>query len=339
MFFCFLSLFFCFCGFLLFFPAIFVQEMVLHAFIVYSFFCLSPAAVQSADPAAAGKDSLLVVFWNLENYFSPAGRMHWTKSRFIRKSNAVAKSIFSIADSEGRLPDVIGVAEVENAFVLESLVSGTPLRKVRYGIVHYDSPDPRGIDVAILYRKDILKLVDSAPVEVCATDGLPLGTRDILKARFLRRDGDTLAFLVNHHPSKYGSGSGWKREAAMATLSRITRELLESGTVNIIAMGDFNDTPASTEEYSRIMVNLAIPLAGRGEGTIKYEGKWELIDMFFVSPELERTCGPLTMKVERIPFLTVKDNVHSGEKPLRSFSGPRYSGGVSDHRPIVLVIQ
>lgn len=305
--------------------------------IVFVLTSLFPAAARSGDPAAAEKDSLLVMFWNLENYFSPGGRDHWTRSRFIRKRNAIAKAVFAVADMEGRMPDAIGVAEVENAFVLESLVSGTSIRKGRYEVVHYDSPDRRGIDVALLYRKDVLTLIDSAPIRVDGEEG-PLMTRDILLARFLGPDGDTLALLVNHHPSKYGSSSGWKRKAAMNALYLSTKRLMESGTGSIVAMGDFNDTPSSTEEYSRIMVNLAIPLAARGEGTIKFEGTWELIDMFFVSPELERRRGPLAMKVERIPFLSVKDNVHSGEKPLRSFSGPRYSGGVSDHRPIVLVI-
>ena len=101
-------------------------------------------------------------------------------------------------------------------------------------------------------------------------------------------------------------------------------------------MGDFNDVPESTEEYSRAMVNLAIPLARKGEGTIKYSGRWELIDMFFVSPSLAGAGAE--MKIISIPFLTVKDNAHSGEKPFRTYSGPRYSGGVSDHCPIVLKV-
>ena len=104
-------------------------------------------------------------------------------------------------------------------------------------------------------------------------------------------------------------------------------------------MGDFNDTPESTKEYSKIMVNLAFPLAKRGEGTIKYSGKWELIDMFFISPRVASRNPGAAMKVVKVPFLTVNDNAHSGEKPLRTYTGPGYAGGVSDHYPITLVIQ
>ena len=87
------------------------------------------------------------------------------------------------------------------------------------------------------------------------------------------------------------------------------------------------------------MVNLAVPLARKGIGTIKYSGKWEMIDMFFVSPDVAARTPGVTMKVARIPFLTVRDKTHSGEKPLRTYTGPRYSGGVSDHCPITLMIQ
>ena len=107
----------------------------------------------------------------------------------------------------------------------------------------------------------------------------------------------------------------------------------------IILCGDFNDTPESTEEYSRIMLNLAGPLASKGMGTIKYSGKWEMIDMFFISPSLVKRNPGVRMKIEKIPFLMVRDNAHSGEKPFRTFSGPTYSGGVSDHCPITLVIR
>ena len=122
----------------------------------------------------------------------------------------------------------------------------------------------------------------------------------------------------------------------MDRLEAATDSLRSSGFGNIVSMGDFNDTPESTSGYLRKMVNLAAIKAAKGEGTIKYEGKWELIDMFFVSPSLAGAGAE--MKIISIPFLTVKDNAHSGEKPFRTYSGPRYSGGVSDHRPIVLKV-
>lgn len=255
------------------------------------------------------------------------------------KSRAIAKAVLWISDEEGKLPDAIGFAEVENRFVLERLVRDTPLSKAGYGIIHFDSPDPRGIDVALLYRKATLKPLRASPIKVENRSGPPMKTRDILLAEFVRAGGDSVAFLVNHHPSKYGGGSSSRRRVAMERLREITDSLFSEGWCDVVSMGDFNDTPESAEEYSEIMVNLAIPLASKGQGTIKYSGKWEMIDMFFISRSLAERNPGVGMKAEKIPFLMVRDNAHSGEKPLRTFSGPTYSGGVSDHCPIALMIQ
>ena len=318
--------------------------------------CLLLASVLWREPQVPAKeDPILVMFWNLENFFdwkadavppndsdeefSSYGKKRWTKRKFLYKCDLVAKSILWIADERGRLPDVIGLAEVENRFVLEKLLMETVLRRKDYAIVHYDSPDPRGIDVALLYRKDRLRILTSSPNKVYSKDGSPLLTRDILLTGFLRANGDSMAFLVNHHPSKYGANSSWRRDIAMERLSEITDSMMVCGWNNIVAMGDFNDTPSSAEKYSSNMINLAAPLERKGLGTIKYSGKWEMIDMFFVSPDIKKKNPGTEMKVERIPFLMVRDNTHSGEKPLRTYSGPRYIGGVSDHCPVTLVIQ
>lgn len=303
----------------------------------------------------AGKDSLLVMFWNLENFFewkrdtllnnsseeefTSWGKRHWTRRKFEAKCRAVAKSVLWVADSEGRLPDVIGVAEIENRFVLERLLRDTRLSRLDYGIVHFESPDPRGIDTGLLYRKTKLKPLSSKPLRISNKDGPSILTRDILLAAFLREGGDSIAFLVNHHPSKYGDGSAPRRALAMKRLEEATDSLFADGWRKVIAMGDFNDVPSSTGRYSRKMANLASEPAAKGLGTIKYSGKWEMIDMFFISPDLMERNPGAAMKVVRIPFLMVRDNAHSGEKPFRTFTGPRYSGGVSDHCPITLKIQ
>lgn len=154
----------------------------------------------------AGREGqTLVMFWNLENLFdwrrdslnlseseaefTSFGKKHWTKRRFIVKCNAIAKSIFWVKDNEGVLPDVIGIAEVENRFVLERLLEDTPLYKADYKIVHYDSPDPRGIDVALLYRSSRLELLDAVPLRVDGGKHPPLRTRDILLTNSGSRTG------------------------------------------------------------------------------------------------------------------------------------------------------
>lgn len=288
----------------------------------------------------------LVLFWNLENFFdwtdggngdsdaefTPGGQRHWTARKFYSKCNAVAKSVLWISDEYGKLPDVIGLAEIENRGVLSKLINSTSLRKTGYKIVHYDSPDHRGIDVALLWNTGTMNLISSKP---CHIDGLE--TRDILLVNlFDRRARKERAFIVVHLPSKFGGGkTAWKREKAAARLKAVADSVNAAGCSDITVMGDFNDTPDAEAftQLKEVLVNVSEPLSAQGLGTIRFEGKWDLIDMFWVTPEMARN---VSMEIVCVPFLTVRDNVHSGIKPLRTYSGPRYLGGVSDHCPILL---
>ena len=299
-----------------------------------------------------GGDTLRVMFWNLENFFdnrndstsvsdaefSSYGERHWSRRKFHAKCQAIAKGILWTAGEKGGLPDVIGVAEVENRRVLQRLLYNTALHKLDYKIIHFESSDPRGIDVALLYRTTRLKRIRAKPCHLYSVDSTILRTRDILLAEFEQPDGTPIAFLVNHHPSKYGgaSVSEARRAIAVARLKQLADSLQTVGIEQIVSMGDFNDTPANPvyKHLEPTLRNLAEPLHRRGLGTIKYDGAWELIDLFFVSPKV-RTAG---MEIVTIPFLQTADGSHAGSKPLRTFSGPRYIGGVSDHCPIWLEI-
>ena len=302
-------------------------------------------------PLHAGEDSLNVLFWNLENFFdyrndstsvsdavfSSFGTRHWTKKRFYAKCHAVAKGVLWASAKKGALPDVIGLAEIENAFVLRRLLQTSALGKLDYRIVHFDSPDRRGIDVALLYRSGRLKLLSTKPCHLYNADSTVIPTRDILVATFLEADGDTSAFLVNHHPSKFGgaTASEARRTIAVERLKALADSLQGLGIQKIIAMGDFNDTPKNPVYHNLepTLWNMAIPFYNKGEGTIKFAGKWELIDMFFVSGSLKDGSQ---MDILYIPFLQVPDKTATGTKPLRTYSGPRYLGGVSDHCPVWL---
>ena len=318
--------------------------------------CLAAFLADSAVTRPSGStvasspgDTLAVLFWNLENFFdyrndsttvagaefSSRGERRWTRKRFQAKCNAVAKGILWAGSQEGRLPDVIGVAEVENAFVLRRLLQSTALHKLDYRIVHFDSPDPRGIDVALMYRAGRLTLTEAKPCHLYA-DSAVLRTRDILLAQFRRPGGEPIAFLVNHHPSKYGGAqvSDTRRRVAVERLRYLADSLLAAGVEQVVAMGDFNDTPANPLYQELPLENLGEPLQRSGIGSIKFQGRWELIDLFFVSPAL----GKPPMKVLEIPFLQVRDRSFAGTKPLRTYSGPRYLGGVSDHCPIWLTL-
>ncbi len=328
--------------------------------------CLLLAVFANAAGVEKSEDRrgepLLVMFWNLENFFdwkdgggsgsdrefSSFGERHWTRSRFYTKCNVIAKTFLWMEDEYGRIPDVAGFAEVENMFVLNALLNSTALRKYDYEAVHYDSPDPRGIDVALIYRRSVFMKSVSRPVRVPSRHGSGQGsdsypdfrTRDILYVALQRVQGSDsgkiMHFLVNHHPSKYGGTevSAPKRMAAMETMVSVCDSV---GLADIVCMGDFNDTPDSPlfDFSGRSLVNKADSLYRKGEGTIRYRGKRDLIDMFIVSSGI---AGKSVMEICMVPFLTVWDNAYPGEKPFRTYSGPRYIGGVSDHCPILLRI-
>ena len=291
---------------------------------------------------------MLVMFWNLENFFdwtdqgtgesdaefSSAGKRHWTRKRFYSKCDAIAKTIFHIGDLYGKLPDVMGFAEIENRGVLEKLCSSTLLRKCGYRIVHFDSSDRRGIDVALLYRTTCYNHL-STSLRAPETDGKKLQTRDMLHISLKDLQTDEIYdYIVCHHPSKFGGeeSSIPKRLAAMTALKEMCDSL---GNRNIIVMGDFNDVPSAAQfdMLDNILVNKSDSLHAAGRGTIRYEGKWDLIDMFLVSSNIE---GHSVMDIPEVPFLMTRESRHAGEKPLRTYSGPRYIGGVSDHLPVVL---
>ena len=301
----------------------------------------------------AAQDEKLVVFWNLENFFdyvdggegesdrewSSTGSRRWTKTRFYTKCDAIAKTMFWIGEKYGRMPDVIGVAEVENSGVLYNLLSSSLLRKYDYKVVHYDSHDRRGIDVALLYRSSLYRKVSSS-VTVPEYDAQKLSTRDILQVCLESVDGERINVLVNHHPSKYGGSqaSESRRDAAMTAMRNLCDSLAvaDSG-IPVIAMGDFNDTPDGEQfrMLDGVLVNKADSLFRAGQGTIRFEGKWDLIDMFMVSGSISEKSA---MEILQVPFLMTYEKKYPGLKPLRTYSGPRYIGGVSDHCPIVLTV-
>ena len=299
------------------------------------------------------RDSLVVMFWNVENFFdyvdggtgesdrefSSYGARHWNKRKFQAKCDNISKSVLWIGDHYGRMPDVIGLAEVENRWVLWRLLNSTLLRKYDYRIVHFDSNDRRGIDVALLYRESVFTKI-SHSLTVPVADGVKMSTRDMLQVCLENMNGQKINLIVCHHPSKYGGAeeSSSRRNASMETLKGLcdSLEVADPG-VPIVAMGDFNDTPDG-EQFRLLdgtLFNKADRLFAEGSGTIRYQGVWELIDMFMVSESLSRRSE---MNIVQVPFLMTYEKKYPGMKPLRTYSGPRYVGGVSDHCPIVLCI-
>ena len=296
-----------------------------------------------------------VVFWNVENYFdtrdeadredeefTPGGTYHWNRKRYTAKRNFIAKGLIATADSLGGMPAVIALAEVENLRVVKDLAENTPLARTGYRIVHRDSPDARGIDVALLYDPSRVELIG---VEYLAVESFR--TREILYCR-MRPAGDTAAaalhLFVNHWPSKRGgAASSDSRRIAVSDLlcARLGALRKEDPDARILLIGDFNDTPDG-ESLATIcdscgLYNMALPLWRQGRGSIRYKGKWELIDQALISPSL--AAEGVLFGIFDAAFLQESDTAFLGLKPRRTFIGPRYNGGVSDHLPVLVRIQ
>lgn len=304
-----------------------------------------------------------VVFYNTENLFdpaddpavndddfTPAGAMHWTYKRFTIKENNLARVLIAIGGWTP--PDIVGLCEIENDYVLHYLMGSTPLSKFGYSCLHKNSPDKRGIDVALLYNPSTVKVLE------CRFFGIDTNivvTREILYARLLMHS-DTCHVFVNHWPSR-SSGqieTDRSRFAAALLLRQKTDSLfIRNPGSDIIIMGDFNDEPGD-ESLVRVL-NVKAPenpvqkglynlssVSGKGpvRGTLKYQGTWSVFDQVIVSGNLLKTrrVNENSYHIFDNPFLLEPDETYTGVKPFRTYSGFRYHGGFSDHLPVFVVI-
>lgn len=310
-------------------------------------------SIQNNDPKSLSSLPVTIMFYNVENLFypeddpltrddefSPEGSMHWTWTRYHKKITAVVKVI--LAAGAGHPPIVIGLCEIENESVLLDIINHPLLMKYEYRIIHRDGPDPRGIDVALLYRDGFFPLTYSFySIEFPGTDDQ---TREFLHVPGITKQGDSLDILVNHWTSRYGDvvGTASKRLFQANTLKKIRDSLFLCRTDPlIIAIGDFNDgsesdpvkmfsgfknTFIAEDHFDNAEIN----------GTYKYHGRWETIDHFIITSSREKS--QFVKKVFSSPFLIEADERYTGLKPDRTYIGQTYHGGVSDHLPILLTI-
>lgn len=300
------------------------------------------AVVAALFVAAAGLQAQIFC-WNLENYFdpgddpvtadeafTPAGEHRWTKRKYVAKRNLIAKTI--IASSErfgGRMPAIVGLCEVENAKVLKALVEESPLAAKRYRSVHRESPDPRGIDVALLFDPERVRLLDFEFITI-----KEFATREILYAKVALPD--TLHVFVNHWPSKYsGAKASEARRQAVCTalLHKLDSLHRSDSAAAVLLMGDFNATPREPSVMRLTTEGGLNNITPKKGGTIRFKGKWEMIDQMLASPSAAQTIGPA--EVFRPSFLLEDDKSFMGKKPRRTNVGPRYNAGASDHLPII----
>ncbi|MDX9881151.1 MAG: endonuclease/exonuclease/phosphatase family protein [Prolixibacteraceae bacterium] len=324
-------------------------------------FAILFVALSACKHAGTG---LTVAFYNTENLFDteddphkndneflPGSEKKWTAERYQKKLNDIARVIYGI-DSL-KLPVFVGLCEIENRKVLEDLVATSRLAPGKYAIAHQESPDLRGIDVALLYRPGYFRLEKIEAIPVIFENEPRHKTRDILHVSG-KIGKETVHLFVNHWPSRIGGTdeSEPNRVVAASVLKKKTDEALaENPSAHIIIMGDMNDEPLNKSlsetlggkapESSSRLINLMLPLDEQGLGTYNYRNEWNMLDNLVVSHSL---LDGKRLDVEdgqgfifRKEWMEFKNN-RGAVSPNRTYGGSNYYGGVSDHFPVYFVL-
>ena len=274
--------------------------------------------------------------------FTPRSDHHWTRTRYWRKLNHISKEIIAMGEDSvngWQLPDLVALCEVEN----DSLTRRSLLRGAGYQYVMTESPDVRGIDVALLYNPFTFHLLHHYSLRVTPVKGMR-PTRDILYACGMTLNNDTLHVFTLHAPSRSG-GERPTRPHRMAMARRLAMAIDSIRTLHekaqIIIAGDFNDyDDGPTLEYlsSVGLINVSAKAKGShgAKGTYRYRGEWRSLDHILCSPRL---AGKVTeCFIGDPPFLLEEEPKYGGYRPRRTYQGPKYQPGYSDHLPLVVRI-
>jgi len=299
-----------------------------------------------------------IAFYNLENLFDPKDDPNkldddftpnsdktWNTDRFNKKVKDLGRVIPQIGYNDTTQPPVlVGLAEVENCFVLKQLINSKFMKDKGYDFVHFDSPDERGIDTALLYRKEFFKVIKKEAITLFISNefGVRDFTRDILYVHGTIEE-EEIHILVNHWPSRRSGTEeteGNRIVAAEKNIDIISKIVNNNQKSKIIVMGDFNDDPHSKSVKKLIGTNLYNPmelLHTQYSGTINYKGGWNLFDQIILSNNFlqqhENTFRFEEAKIFNAKSLSVLNGKNKGN-PFRTFVGNKYIGGVSDHFPV-----
>ncbi len=307
------------------------------------------------------KNLYTVAFYNLENLFdtlndpeildddfTPGTEMDWNEKRYNKKLKKLGQVISQIGYAETNHPPVLlGVAEVENETVLKGLVDSTFLKNKNYGYAHFDSPDERGIDTALLFRKDYFEVLHKEPITLLVNNdaGIRDLTRDILYVKG-KLENEIVHILVNHWPSRRDGAekTSYKRvAAALKNRAMISKITAENANAKIIVMGDFNDDPfsesaktlAGTDFYNTVELLLT-----KYAGSLNHQHSWNLFDQIVISNNfLQQHENDFQFEESKI-FNHEKLKEYKGKfkgNPFRTYAGPHYLGGLSDHFPVYAI--
>lgn len=342
------------------------QQLVtlLIGIIALSFACKKPAINKSNTDAESTAKTLWVAYYNVENLFDtendprcndeeflPDSKKEWTPERYQKKLQHIRAVLDSI-NTSGFFPDIIGLEEIENQKTLTDLVQTLNQVGTTYAFAHFDSPDERCIDVALLYNTATFELGKSTSIPIALPDPRDK-TRDILYVNG-KVGGEPLHIFVNHWPSRRTGEkeSEEKRVAAAQTLRNQVETILQKDSqAKIIIGGDFNDHPdnislektlgASPDAASHsLLVNLLYTSAKNGEGSHSYKGSWGMLDQIIVSPSITNSTTGVRLdktakaSVFKRDFILFKNSQTGEVAPNKTYGGDKYYGGYSDHLPV-----
>jgi len=314
---------------------------------------------QAQDDKRAG-----ILFYNVENLmdtidnpvkiddeFVPTSEKQWNTERYQTKLDHIGQVI---ASTGVQLPVIVGLAEIENRFVLEDLVKEAHMQAGHYGIVQFDSPDERGIDCALLYDQQRFKVLDAYPVPVYLPKDNGGSTRDILYVTGKFNGTDEVAHIfVNHWPSRYEGEEVSRPRRIMA--AQVLRHQVDSlndlySDPAIIIMGDFNDTPFDESVMVTLgavtpdghytdesLVNLVANFQKDNVGSYNYKGNWQALDQLIVSESILTDDAAFRVDDRKVRFIRNDFQMYHSDKygdtPNRTYGGNNYYGGYSDHLP------
>ena len=312
------------------------------------------------------KQCFKIMCYNVENYFDcvddsltndseylHGGIRGWNYTKYQKKQANIAKVITAIGGWD--VPALVGLCEIETEKCLIDLTRYSGLKNLRYKFLHHESPDLRGVDVALLYQPNQFKPIHDQAIRINFPTAPTSKTRDILYASGIIPTGDTLHVFVCHFPSRLGGEleSDDKRMYVASVLrNKVDSILAINAHPNIVIMGDFNDFPTNSSLLDILqarpltnttsangLYNLMYKLHAEGKGTNKHEGNWGVLDQIIVSGNLLNQNGTIFTKQEDVhifdaDFLLEDDKTYLGKQPFRTYAGMKYQEGFSDHLPV-----
>ncbi len=354
-----------------------MKKLILSVLVLLAIFPLANAQGK--------KEAYVVGFYNLENLFDtyhdegkndyeylPDGANQWTEEKYEKKQHNMARVIRAMAEENGTFHTILGVSEIENRHVLEDLVSQPELAPANFQIVHYDGPDRRGVDVALLYRPENFTLIESKSIpfnfenskvtfSLTKEEQDDFRTRDILMVRGLL-GGEMFAFFVAHLPSRTGGKGGDLRSRGGEIMYAEANRLMdEYPGIKIVCMGDMNDNPTDDsmavymhgkekieEVGERDFFSPFVSMLKAGYGSLPYQGQWNIYDIIVANSAVTKpaagTLGiiPIVKKkyyarIFHQPFMVQQEGQYK-DQPKRTYSNGTFINGYSDHYPTYIVL-